>query len=120
MKNIQELLCSRGISPDKRIKIIRFKDYDMFAYDKPLFLEYQAVQKGDIFKDVDFIISFVGADIASAIFVGVFEILGKTDTDGFCRYDLREVCGFDDLKQHQYNLHTWQQWLPMATDVVEL
>lgn len=129
MITIQELLYNRGLAPDKRIKIVRHKDnntnvLDLYKNDKPLFLEYQAMQKKDVFNNVDYIVSFLGTDNVSALFVGVFAVNGKKVCNDFVHYDLSEVGGFDDLKERIVirwrNPIMWHQWLPKATEVVEM
>lgn len=108
MITIQELLYNRGLAPDKRIKIVRHKDtntnvLDLYKNDKSLFLEYQAMQKKDVFNNVDYIVSFLGTDNVSALFVGVFAVNGKKVCNDFVHYDLSEVGGFDDLKAEHSN-----------------
>ena len=73
---IGELLKLRGLDINKRIKLVRHKDarqkqfingvevegnpYDWYRNDKDKFIAYQSEQHRDVFKNVDYIVSFIG------------------------------------------------------------
>jgi hypothetical protein len=65
MITIQELLFNRGLDKKARTKLVRHKDsrrdlYTLYRYNKEEFLAYQKHQGRNIFKDLDFIVSFIG------------------------------------------------------------
>lgn len=130
MITIQELLYNRGLSRNARTKLVRHKDrrydlYNIYRTNRQQFLDYQNTQAKDVFKDVDYIVSFVGEEGVSARFVGVFKIDGKTpNTDGGYTYSMTEVEGYDDLKERAIirweNAISWHQWIRNEMEVLEI
>lgn len=120
---IQELLKGRNEEFDqadvRRIRLIRHKDsrkvkniggkdyesplYDIYLYEKDAFMTYQSEQLVKKFKDVDFLVSFIGEENTASRFVGVFKNYGKLQDlpdyngEAHARYDLRELSGFELL-----------------------
>lgn len=79
--------------------------YDWYLNDRKKFIAYQSEQHKDIFKDVDYVVSFIGEDGTLARMVGVYQILGRdterenlTGVDKFC-YKMVELDGFDELQR---------------------
>lgn len=90
---IQDLLIGRNEEFDnadkKRIRLIRHKDnrkekiingrkysnslFDLYLNEHDVFLNYQNEQVEKRFKDVDYIVSFIGEEGISSRFVGVFK-----------------------------------------------
>ncbi len=118
--SIRELLSLRGLDVNKRIKVVRHKDarkeviingkleqgnpYDWYRYNRELFIGYQSEQGRDVFKDVDYIVSFIGEQGTTARFVGVYHIDGlemKTFPDGASCYYYRmtQLTGFEALEE---------------------
>ena len=74
--SIRELLSLRGLDVTKKIKVVRHKDsrkevvirgkleqgnpYDWYRYNRDLFIGYQSEQSKEVYKDVDYIVSFIG------------------------------------------------------------
>ena len=78
MITIQELLYNRGLNRLAKIKLVRHKDkrldlYNLYRTDRNSFWDYQNTQSKDIFKGVDYIVSFIGEEGVFARFIGVFK-----------------------------------------------
>ena len=122
---IQELLKGRNEEFDKadveRIRLIRHKDsrkekniggkiyenslYDIYLYENDAFVTYQSEQLVKKFKDVDYIVSFIGEESTSSRFVGVYknngilQILPDYKGESLARFDIQEISGFELLKE---------------------
>ena len=135
---IRMVLDLAGLDITKRIKLVRHKDsrdaitingktvvgnpYDWYLNDRETFIAYQSEQHKDIFKDVDYVVSFIGEDGTLARMVGVYQILGRdterenlTGVDKFC-YKMVELDGFDELNERVIvdwgdSARTFHQWL---------
>ena len=67
MITIQELLFNRGLDSKAKIKLVRHKHtgkdlYNLYRYKRSEFIDYQNSQKKDVFKGVDYIVSFIGEE----------------------------------------------------------
>lgn len=142
MITIQELLFNRGLDKNSKTKLIRHKDtrtnidlYNLYRTDKQKFLKYQQQQGKDIFKDIDYIVSFIGEQGTLSRFIGVFRVLRfrkltkkQKSVDGWFyqfHYDIEEVNGFDDLKERVIidwgnAARKWDQYLDNIKAVVEI
>lgn len=135
---IRMVLDLAGLDITKRIKLVRHKDsrdtitingktvvgnpYDWYLNDRETFIAYQSEQHKDIFKDVDYVVSFIGEDGTLARMVGVYQILGRDierenlpGVDKFC-YKMVELDGFDGLNERVIvdwgnSARTFCQWL---------
>lgn len=122
---IQELLKGRNEEFDKadveRIRLIRHKDsrkekiiggkiyenslYDIYLYDNDAFMTYQSEQLVKKFKNVDYIVSFIGEESTSSRFVGVYknngilQMLPDYKGESLARFDIHEISGFELLKE---------------------
>ena len=122
---IQELLKGRNEEFDKadveRIRLIRHKDsrkekniggkiyenslYDIYLYENDAFVTYQSEQLVKKFKDVDYIVSFIGEESTSSRFVGVYknngilQMLPDYKGEAHARFDIQEISGFELLKE---------------------
>lgn len=122
---IQELLKGRNEEFDKanvkRIRLIRHKDsrkekiidgkshegtlYDIYLHDNDAFMAYQSEQLVKRFKDVDYIVSFIGEEGSVSRFVGVYKnngiikMLPDYNGEAHAKYDIQEVLGFELLKE---------------------
>ena len=135
---ISKLLSEAGLDITKKIKLVRHKDsrkeqliegepgvgnpYEWYIKDRQKFINYQGEQSEDRFKDVDYIVSFIGEEGTTARMVGVYRILGldeekmKRIANGRFFYKMEEVNGFDELKERVIidwgkSAITWHQWL---------
>lgn len=129
MITIQELLYNRGLDQLARIKLVRHKDkrldlYNLYRTDKTSFLDYQNTQSKNVFKDVDYIVSFIGEENTLARFIGVFRIIGKKITEHGFKYEMSDVLGYDDLKERVIirweNAISWHQWIKNEMEIVEI
>lgn len=138
MITIQELLFNRGLSKLSKIKLVRHKDaridlYDLYQTDKKKFFIYQSQQGRDVFKGVEFLVSFIGEEGTLSRLIGVFKIQKtkklmqkRKAIDGGMyqyHYDIVEVPGFDDLKERviiDWGKATinWAQWIDQIKQVV--
>lgn len=135
---IQELLKGRNEEFDKadveRIRLIRHKDsrkekniggkiyenslYDIYLYENDAFVTYQSEQLVKKFKNVDYIVSFIGEESTSSRFVGVYknngilQMLPDYKGEAHARFDIQEISGFELLKERV--IIVWNnpvQWL---------
>ena len=129
MITIQELLYNRGLERTASVKLVRHKDrrfdlYNMYRTDRRAFLEYQNTQSKDIFKGVDYIVSFIGEEGVLARFVGVYRIDGRTNNNGSYVYSMTEVEGYEDLKERVIirwgNAISWHQWIKNEMEILEI
>ena len=132
-----------GITSQK-VKLVRHKDgrgeilvngkmevgdpYSWYVDNPQVFLDYQSEQSKDIFKDVDYIVSFIGEEGTTARMIGVFRVDGydeerkaKYNSDYFY-YKLTEVEEFKKefservIIEWGNNAVTWHQWLKQGDE----
>lgn len=129
MITIQELLYNRGLDRLARIKLVRHKDkrmdlYNLYRTDRASFLNYQNTQSKDVFKGVDYIVSFIGEEGNFARFIGVFGITGKEVTEFGFKYEMYDISKYDDLKERVIirweNAICWHQWIKNEMEIVEI
>ncbi|WP_455670669.1 GIY-YIG nuclease family protein [Phocaeicola faecalis] len=129
MITIQELLYNRGLDRKAAIKLVRHKDrridlYNMYRTERNAFLEYQNTQSRDVFKGVDYIVSFIGEENTLARFIGVYKIDEKQALPDSYKYFMSEVSGYEDLKERVIirweNAISWNQWIKNEMEVLEI
>lgn len=129
MITIQELLYNRGLDRLSKIKLVRHKDrrldlYNLYRTNRKAFLDYQNNQSKDIFRDVEYIVSFIGEEGVLARFVGVYKIEGKSESQSGFDYIMKEVDGYDDLKERVIirweNAISWHQWIKNEMEILEI
>ncbi|MEE1143431.1 MAG: GIY-YIG nuclease family protein [Bacteroidales bacterium] len=132
---ISKLLKEAGLDLSKKIKLVRHKDgrntqivngvqkngnpYDWYLNDRETFIAYQSEQKNEVFKDVDFIVSFIGEEGTTARMIGVYKINGLTNIENSDHifYNMEEVKEkFDELNERVIidwgkSALSWHQWL---------
>jgi hypothetical protein len=77
MLTIIELLRLRGLDPAAKVKLVRHKDPRFQLYDisqQGLIEIYQQYQSKPIFKDIQYIVSFLGIESTLAALIGVYEV----------------------------------------------
>ena len=95
---------------NRKEKIINGKSYanslyNLYLTERNVFLTYQSEQIAKDFKDVDYIVSFIGEEGTTSRFVGVFKNggivapLGLYNGKELARFDFTEVDGFELLKE---------------------
>lgn len=134
---INELLINRGLDISDKIKFVRHKDnrntkmingeaynetlYDLYRHEltRNIFMRYQSEQSKDVFKGVDYIVSFIGEDGRLSRFIGVYKIICTTteyiDETKYI-YQMQEISGFEDLKERVIidwgdATLSWHQWM---------
>lgn len=141
---IQELLRGRNEEFDnadiKRIHLIRHKDsrkekiiggktyentlYDIYLYENDAFLTYQSEQLVNKFKNVDYLVSFIGEESTTSRFVGVYknngilQMIPNHNGKDHARFDIKEIPGFELLKERV--VIDWKnpvQWLQHYNDM---
>lgn len=145
MITIQELLHTRGLPHEARVKMVRHKDkrinlYDCYKYNLDFFMQYQSSQNRPVFKGVDYLVSFIGEDNNTARFIGVFRILEQIERNKTVDweyyqinnpilqtrywYPMKEMIGYEDIKDRVIikwrNPISWCQWFSNTMEVVEL
>jgi GIY-YIG catalytic domain len=132
MITIQELLFNRGLDKNSKIKIVRHSDptkldlYSLYRNDKLEFLKYQSSQSRDVFKNVNFIVSFIGEKGTLSRFIGVFKILKYIKLEnGKYEYEMIEINNFEDLKERVIinwgrGTQSWAQNLDNIKEVIEI
>jgi hypothetical protein len=107
------------IFDNKKVKLIRHKDtraeYRDIQKNRNALLEYQKEQAKEIYKGVDYIISFVGLEGSKAVFFGVFKVGDWIMKNGEYYYDLTEEYVFEDYKDRVVIYWgkaaiSWHQW----------
>lgn len=132
---IQRLLENRNEEFDKskKVKLVRHKNdqeehhyqgktykgslLQMYRYDYQEFIDYQNEQDIKNFKNVEFIVSFIGEEGSEARFIGVYKNNSKNPkrTNGPAVFDFQEVEGFEALKDKVIidwgaSALSWHQW----------
>ncbi len=105
------MLVQRKWSMEKKL---RGPPYDWYRKDKEKFMAYQSHQHKPVFKDVDYIVSFIAEHGTLARFVGVYKV-GAYNSDSQT-YEIVELQGFDELKERVIiewgkSSLSWHQWL---------
>lgn len=105
---------------NKKIKLVRHKDsreeYREMLKQRDTILEYQTEQKYPIFKDCDYIISFIGTERSKSILLGIFKVNGcEIGTNKKLYYDLEEIHDLAYLNDRlviDWGLaaRNWHQW----------
>lgn len=141
--SIKELLQLRGLDTSKKIKLVRHKDqrgsidihgviekgnpYEWYRNDMDKFLKYQSEQGRDVYKGVDYIVSFIGEEGTTARFIGVYAIDGYADelpNPEMIYYNMSHDERFVDLEERVIidwgkNAINWNQWLS-DKEVIEI
>ena len=140
MITIQELLYNRGLDKNAQTKLVRHKDkrfdlYYIYKSSPDLFLDYQCSQENDVFRDCEYIVSFIGEENNLARFIGVYKVLDRKPYNGTLNIEGREfrykflylmceVEDFEDLKDRVIirweNAISWHQWIKNEMEVVEI
>lgn len=92
MITLQEILGTKsGLLNGARVKLVRHKDsraeYREMMKHRHSVIAYQKQQKRNVFRDCDYIISFMGAERHRSIFIGVFKVNGCTHRGDAFHYD---------------------------------
>jgi hypothetical protein len=132
MLTIQEIVNHRtDLFKNAKVKLVRHKDnrveYREILKDEVKLLEYQKEQAKEIFKDTDYIISFIGQEGSKALLFGFFKVGKATERNGKFYYELTEVEDFceDLIKRVVIDWGkaaiSWYQWYhKQEKEIVEI
>jgi hypothetical protein len=131
MISIQELIKLKTDKFDKsKVKLVRHKDtryeYRDVIKDRKALLEYQKEQETEIFKDTEYIISFIGQENSKALLFGMFKVGKVTKKNGKFYYDLEEIFSDNNLNDRIIidwgkAAISWHQWYHKNTkEVIEI
>ena len=117
---LQDILSLKtDLLKNSRVKLVRHKDnryeYKDLIKDKSELLKYQRQQSKEVFKDCDYIISFIGLERRKSLLFGVFKVNGIEKTGDHFYYDLVQIPEFDYLVDRVVidwgdNAIAWHQW----------
>lgn len=77
-------------------------------YENEAFVTYQSEQLVKKFKNVDYLVSFIGEESTSSRFVGVYRnngilqmlpVLPDNEGEVYAKFDFQEIPGFELLKE---------------------
>jgi hypothetical protein len=100
------LIKNNPLNETSKIKYVRHKSNGEFSelFDN-VFLniaeleEYQRIQSKSVFKNIDYIISFLGTEGQKSLFWGVFKVVNeKYSENNLYEYELEEMPQFSELK----------------------
>ena len=103
----------------KRVKLVRHKDsrteYKDILKDREALLEYQKEQGKEVFKNTDYLISFIGQESTKSLLFGVFKVNGVDKKGAKFYYNLTEVNIIDELIDRIVidwgkSAISWYQW----------
>ncbi|MBL4590050.1 MAG: GIY-YIG nuclease family protein [Alphaproteobacteria bacterium] len=102
MLTLQQILNTQSpLLENARVKIVRHKDdrieYREMLKSRDLSLEYQKKQSKHVFKNCDYIISFIGTERGQSILFGVFKVNGYEFKNNHYYYRLDQVNEFNSL-----------------------
>ena len=102
MITLQSFLNSQtDIFQKAKVKLVRHKDdrveYRDMLKNKDTLLKYQSEQPNDVFKDYDYILSFIGKERRRSILFGIYKVNGVKEKDGLFCYDLKQVPELEHL-----------------------
>lgn len=144
---INELLLNRGLKSSDKVKFVRHKDnretkiingveyknitlYDLYRQEstRGIFMQYQSEQSKDVFKGVDYIVSFIGEEGTLARFIGVYKVIESSSisVDQLkYLYKIKEIDGFEDIKERVIidwgdSTISWQQWMSNEKVIIEI
>lgn len=104
---------------ESKVKLVRHKDnrveYRDIIKDKNSILEYQKIQSKEVFKDTDFIVSFIGQESTKSLFFGIFKVGGVSFQNGNYYYDLIRTNLFEEFIDRVVidwgkSAIKWEQW----------
>lgn len=121
--NLIELLAMRGLKDKRRVKLVRHQDSRHRGVVQEMYKTgeievYQAYQRKPIFKNIDWVVSFLGLEGSLSLLIGVYRNAGCRSAaevplptsckhpemhdgagqEGFYHYSLEKVAGFEDLE----------------------
>ena len=108
MRGIEDVLLEHGYDLNSKTKLVRHTDNENLPsncagldvlINEGWFPLYQSLQTKSRFDNCDFIVSFIGGESTSAIFYGVFRVLGRRT---FSVDDIPVDCPYYDCWCNRY------------------
>lgn len=120
MDTIQDFLNRQSnILNGSKVKLVRHTErranIENIVFNKANVIEYQGLQKSDIFKDCNYIVSFLGLKNNACLFIGVYKVISsKTISAQYC-YDLEHIEAFENYEDRLIidwgnSGISWHQW----------
>ena len=102
MITLQSFLNSQtDIFQNAKVKLVRHKDarveYRDMLKNRDTLLEYQRDQPTHVFKDCDYIISFIGNERNRSTLFGIYKVNDVEERDGIFHYNLKQVPELEHL-----------------------
>lgn len=102
MITLQSFLNSQSdIFENSKIKLVRHKDarveYRDMLKNRDSLLKYQSEQPTDVFKNCDYIISFVGHERRRSTLLGIYKVNGVKHKNNLYHYDLEQITELEHL-----------------------
>jgi len=102
MITFQELVeLKTNLFKSSKVKLVRHKDnrkeYKDILKDRETLLEYQRTQSKEVFKNADYLISFIGQEGSKSLLFGFFKVKGVSIKNNKFYYDLEEMNVCDAL-----------------------
>jgi len=99
---LQEIISLKtNIFDNSRVQLVRHKDnrteYRDILKDRNKLIEYQKEQGLEVFKNTDYIISFIGQERSKSLLFGFFKVNGVSKIDNRFYYELEEIKVCEDL-----------------------
>ena len=133
MITIQELLYNRGLDKNAKVKLVKHSDpnninlFSLYKTNKESFLDYQSSQSTNVFKNTDYIVTFVSEKGTLLRFIGVFQVINWTETEikgSEFKYQIIELNGFQDLKERVIiewgKSRGWHHGIEVEKKIVEI
>ena len=99
---LQEIISLKtDIFDNSKVQLVRHKDsrteYRDILKDRNKLIEYQKEQSSEVFKNTDYIVSFIGQERSKSLLFGFFKVNGVKKIDEKFYYDLEEIAVCGDL-----------------------
>mgnify|MGYP003407679713 FL=1 len=135
-KNLMKLIENNPLNDTSNIKYVRHKDTKSDIFNGSFFdtssLEiYQKQQETNVFKGINYIVSFIGIEGTKSLFWGVFKVKSESfleNNEYKYEYELEEVQLFNELKfrvvidwGHPSSVRSWHQhYKDKDKDILEI
>lgn len=104
--------------------------YALYIYRKELFMQYQSGQKLNNFRNIKYLVSFIGEEKLKSRFVGVYKIIGweedpNAQDNDFVLLELEPVKGFEQFEKKVVidwvsPANAWHQYYNILKPVISI